>query len=209
MFILTCASQLENNKNSTYQTKDAVLEATYLNERYHQHERSYTIKEQHKEYTVICPEFRKSAKGNSPIVILPDFLISGRHYPVYIYLYAINLYSADPEKGQRWAAAETRKKFGLATFAHTTLGRALKAFVRNIGVEAADAPAYADAMGDASNETEPSRFPAVHDTAVPRIIAAQFLREKLPEAAGQDQEAVASYCTLASEFFKEHGHFLL
>jgi hypothetical protein len=42
-----------------------------------------------------------------------------------VYLYALALYGSAPEKGQRWAAEETRKKFGLATFAHTTLGRAL------------------------------------------------------------------------------------
>ena len=72
----------------------------------------------------MCPECL-SFDGTF-VMVIPHFLIPGRRYPIFVYLYAISLYSANPEMGQRKAAEMTRKLFGLATFAHTTLGRALK-----------------------------------------------------------------------------------
>ena len=42
------------------------------------------------------------------------------------------MYSIDTAGGQRKAAEATRKQFGLSSFAHTTLGRALKTFAHNI-----------------------------------------------------------------------------
>ena len=49
----------------------------------------------------------------------------GRPYPIYVYIYGIILYSTNLEMGQREAAEKTRKQFGLETFSHTTLGRAM------------------------------------------------------------------------------------
>ena len=132
MLILAQCLQLENSKDNICLVQVPELEKQYLDAGYQRCERSYKIKYQRKEYTVICLEFRDDKNSAEPIVIIPEFLIPGRSYPVFVYLYAIALYSGSPEKGQRWAAEETRKYFGLDTFAHTTLGRALKVFVRNI-----------------------------------------------------------------------------
>ena len=60
------------------------------------------------------------------MVILPEYLLPRRRYPIQVYLYAINEYCDDGNKSQRKAAEKAIKLFGLATFAHTTLGRALK-----------------------------------------------------------------------------------
>ena len=129
IYILTQTGQLENCEDKTFRVEAVSLEEKYLNAGYQRYERSYQLKFQHIEYTILCPEFRSDEEDSLPIVVIPEFLIPRRPYPVYVYLYAIDLYSANPEKGQRWAADTTRKYFGLESFAHTTLGRALKAFV--------------------------------------------------------------------------------
>jgi hypothetical protein len=206
MYILARSNPLENHKNSLYRFQDAALEAIYFDAGYHIHERRYEIKCQHKVYFVICSEFRDDANGAEPIVVIPDFVVPGRPYPIYVYLHAIELYSGNPEKGQRWAAGETRRLFGLATFAHTTLGRALKAFVREIGggVKAADgAPAVpADAGGGKKRS-----FPSAQATAGLRKQAARFLGGLLGRA--RREQFVGGICGLARQRHREHCRFLL
>jgi hypothetical protein len=129
MYILSQATPLENSDNKIYRVQIVDLEKEYYATGYQRHERIYKIKYQYKEYSIICPEYRSINKSDETIVIIPEFLIPMRPYPVYVYLYAIDMYSSNPELGQRKVSEMTRKKFGLSHFAHTTLGRALKAFV--------------------------------------------------------------------------------
>jgi hypothetical protein len=206
MFILTQTDWLKNSKDNIYQVQDAELEAKYLGAGYQRYERSYKIKEQHKEYIVICPEFRDDASGAEPIVIIPEFIVPGRPYPVYVYLYAIDLYSSAPEKGQRSAAEETRKFFGLTTFAHTTLGRALKAFIRVID-ECTMTPNETSIETAAGEETKPSGFPTVQATETLRKKAASFLECAIAQTGLQQVFTVC--CELARKWFTEYGHLLL
>lgn len=67
------------------------------------------------------------------MVILPEYLLPRRWYPIQVYLYAINEYCNDGNKSQRKAAEKAIKLFGLTTFAHTTLGRTLKKLYMVIG----------------------------------------------------------------------------
>jgi len=127
MYIITQGAPLGYSEDKIYRVKSPAEEASYTAAGYQRHEREYKITCGHKEYIVICPEYRNDEKGSEPVVIIPDFLMPKRRYPVEVYLYAIDIYSSDNEKGQRKAAEETRKRFDLETFAHTTLGRALKA----------------------------------------------------------------------------------
>jgi hypothetical protein len=206
MFILTRASAIENCKDNILRVHDVATEKRHLDAGYHRHDRNYEITEQCKEYTVVCPEFRNDAKGLEPIVVIPDFLVSGRPYPVYVYLYAIDIYSNAPEKGQRWAAEETRKQFGLETFAHTTLGRALKAFARAIGVAEAATGGAEPGTAD-GGKVEPPHFPTVKKTEALRKQASAFLRSKLGQA--WRQTAAAACGRLAREWFREYQRFLL
>lgn len=228
MYILAQALQIENSENKIYRLQAlephaAELEKQYRDAGYKERERSYKIKYQHKEYTVICLEFRDGKKGGEPIVIIPEFLVPGRPYPIYVYLYAIDLYSGAPEKGQRMAAEETRKYFGLASFAHTTLGRALKAFVRNIeeGTKASEelcakTPDDTGKKGEdveqkanteQCDKVEKPDFPKVRSTEVLRKRAAQFLCGMLTRAV--KKQAIATCLELVRKWFKEHQRFLL
>lgn len=67
------------------------------------------------------------------MVILPEYLLPRKWYPIQVYLYAINEYCNDGNKSQRKAAKKAIKLFGLETFAHTTLGRNLKKLYTVIG----------------------------------------------------------------------------
>jgi hypothetical protein len=205
MFILTQSGQLENSKNNIFRVQDAALEKQYRNAGYQRYERLYKIQESHKEYIVVCPELRNDAMGLEPVVILPDFLVPRRHYPVYVYLYAIDLYCSAPEKGQRQAAEETRKRFGLDTFAHTTLGRALKALAHSIGGNAA-APDEEDVAASGAAPKEPG-FPTVQTTEACRKQAAQFLQRGLIQT--QRRQVALIGCKLAREWFQRRRRFLL
>ena len=200
MFILTSAKHFENCNDSIYRVRDAVLEKNYLDAGYHQHERSYKVKSNYKEYTIICPEFRSSTKGTESVIILPEFLVPGRPYPVYVYMYAIDIYSNAPEKGQRWAAEKTRKKFRLASFAHTTLGRALKSFTHTIGK-------FTGTTADSFQAINKPGFPSTQSTTTLRSQASQFIKSVLPRA--ERQQPIVAYGKLAAAWFREHIRFLL
>ena len=130
LFILTQTEPLNNNKTKEIYVNATKKEKELSEAGYRRYDRVYQITQENNDYIIICPEFRRSGKEDvERIVIIPEYLLPGRHYPVYIYLYAIDLYSRNSKMGQREAAAKTRNFFGLETFAHTTLGRALKDFV--------------------------------------------------------------------------------
>jgi len=204
MYILTCTTPPESWSDNIFLVQDAALESQLLNAGYRRHDRAYIIIDKHRKISVICPEYRNETKGLEPVVIIPDFLVPRRPYPVYVYLYAISLYAEAPDKGQRWAAEETRKHFGLATFSHTTLGRALKSFVRMI-IENARMPEEACPQAE-SNEKTPS-FPSGRSTASLRKLASRFLAKA--EVFIDRRQAAAAYCGLARDWFREYRRFLL
>lgn len=108
------------------------------------------------EKDVVCAAVTDLSTGNS-VVILPAWLSPHRIYPIFVYLFAAAAYLCGGRKSFRKAAAMTRKRFGLATFSHTTLMRALKVLVTiEPALEAADAEDSGEALpgsaGDAARQ---------------------------------------------------------
>jgi len=64
-----------------------------------------------------------------------------RPYPAFVYIFAVVVYTLLDGASQRFAADLTKAAFGLATFDHSTLGRALKHFAKGCGCVGADGPA--------------------------------------------------------------------
>jgi hypothetical protein len=127
--------------------------------------RSYKIEYRHRIYEIICPEYIDE-NCNSTLII-PDFLIPGRKYPVCVYIYAIHLYCSNKWMGQREAARLTKEKFGLASFSHTTLGRTAKVLEQSLLVGTG---------GDVEDKCRPQKgFPTVSDTAARRKLITKFL----------------------------------
>ena len=227
MYTLAQANSLENNEDTIYIVQAPELEEKYQQAGYQKHERSYKLKYQHKEYTVLCPEYRNDEISAEPIIIVPIFFIPRRPYPVHVYLYAIDLYSSNPAMGQREAAETTRKLFGLTHFAHTTLGRALKAFVRNIIEETAptsekccddglretgkeDAVQHASVTKCDEQENDVRKqcaFPTTQATATWRERAARILKENTSWTALK--QFVKACFEFAKEWFKKCRRFLL
>ena len=81
-------------------------------------ERAYTLECGQAVYEVYCPE---TQEDGIRYLILPEFMIPGRPYPIYVYIYAIVLYSSNPKMGQREAAERTGKRFGIEKFSHSTV----------------------------------------------------------------------------------------
>lgn len=153
----------------------------------------------------------KNDPGGEPRVYLPAYMLPHRPYPLGVYLYAIQLYSSNPSAGQRNVAEETRKLFGLETFSHTTLGRAMSAMAGMIDEKEDEAQRPAASENPlpmleghdmADNKREPpttpltlehaadnnrgkKQFPSVADTRERRCCIADFLKERLkpPEGA--------------------------
>jgi hypothetical protein len=215
MYIITQTRPLEKNKGIIFTFEAQELEKEYLGRGYQRRERSYKVRGHHREYIVTCPEFRNEGET---IVIIPDFLVPGRPYPVYVYLYAIDRYSSNPGMGQREAARQTRVQFGLGSFAHTTLGRALKAFAAKneaatdtSGFEAArpngKGPAAPfEAASQEGGRAAAAAFPSARQTAPRRRQAAQILGGQAPP--GQ-QEPAGRYLKLVWEAFRRNRRLLL
>ena len=146
---------------------------------------------------------------------------------MHVYLYAIDLYSSNPAMGQREAAETTKKFFGLAHFAHTTLGRALKVFVRNTedaiaetseeccddGLPEAGKEDVVQHTSDAKRDGQENDvekqfcFPTTQATAVWRERAARILKGKISWTCLK--QFIEACFEFAKEWFKEHCRFLL
>jgi len=214
MYILTQGSPLENSKNGTYHVQSAALEKEYSDADYECRERVYKITYKHRDYAVHCMEFRNDKDGQEAVMIIPDFLIPGRRYPVEVYLYAIDIYSSNPAKGQRWAAEDTRNRFGLETFAHTTLGRALKTLVCSLNIvsECADSEgtgnmALPSERCRSSAEANCHGIPAVHATRILRERASRFLRGHMP--CLDVRACISGYRRISREWYCGHRRLLL
>ena len=154
------------------------------------------------EYEVICLEiWKKGDKEHS--LIIPAFLLPHRIYPTYVYAFAINLYSSNPELSQRKVAEETRKKYDLETFAHTTIGRAMKTLANALSetsakdIESGEKAAQ-ETVQHKSNVglDHDGRFPSVQDTDIIREIVKSFFYEKLKSRCQEWFKAACDYIAI-------------
>jgi len=191
MYTITHSCDLENQK--VYEIKivppeeNAVIFETAKLVCYHR----YHIEYRRFEHEVVCPEYM--TEDGTCVVVIPWFLIPGRPYPIQVYLYASDLYSAKPNIGQRAVSEATRVKFNLKTFSHTTVGRSFKALEQSrqkalesrFGEEMKtcgdENPSPDSVTKDIASEVqkttkETRRFPSALDTAMRRKAMSEFLQ---------------------------------
>ena len=99
-------------------------------------ERRYVIEYKSKEHEVVCPEY--GGGSDESCIVMPCYLIPGRRYPSFVYLYAICLYSSNKSMSQRAVAKATREEFGLSKFSHSTVCRAFSALERLANAQVRD-----------------------------------------------------------------------
>lgn len=110
--------------------------------------RSYRLEFQYKDIIIECPII---LNGQKPVgVIMPAFKFPYRHYPCFVYLYAVALYLANTST--RKAALKTKTQFGLEKFSHTTILRVLHALLPKVEnlTRALDVPVAAQAESPSS-----------------------------------------------------------
>ena len=177
-------------------------------------QRAYKLQCGREAYEIHCPEVQTE---NGRVLIVPTLIIPGMRYPVYVYIYAVTVYSANPEMGQREAAKLTKEYFGLETFSHTTLGRAMKK------VEALIADgAEGTGSESATQQREARRFPSVEEMQERKKAVLSYIKEaagkeglalpepKPPQPRPPYTGAFIDACHRISAYaYKKHGRLLL
>jgi hypothetical protein len=153
--------------------------------------REYQLTTEHGKNDVVCMEiWKKGDKEHS--LIIPSFLIPKRNYPIYVYIFAINLYSSNPKLGQRKVAKETRKEFNLKTFAHTTVGRAMKTLAETLtktaveNNETVEEKRLTEQNKANTGTIHKKRFPSVQDTNTRREMVKSFFYDRLKNRCQQE-----------------------
>ena len=158
----------------------------YIDQGYHYRERVYKITIEHSDYEVTCAEIWK--KGDKEhTVIIPAFLAPLRKYKLEVYIFAVNLYSGDPDMSQRAAAEKTKEHFKLEKFSHTTIGRVMKKLSERLNESEAAVEVTAEGQEEkpeadkvvVEEERPKKRVMSVRDTQQRREAVKIFLKGKL------------------------------
>ena len=183
--IITDKKRIETTSSKVFHVSTPTQEKTLLDEKAALRERTYSLQCGWSVYSIVCPEIQKVENQNIiKYLTIPEFLIPRRPYPVYVYIYAIVQYSSNPAMGQRNAAEATRKRFGLKTFSHTTLGRAMKR-LEALTKTNEDKPERVNEIKE-SQLPGPRHFPSVELTGKRRAAVLSYLQE----ASGEDSQLI-------------------
>jgi len=178
--IITHSGRIENIGNTKFEKFSALTsktESTYYTEGLKFRKRMYQLKFGLIRIDVYCPEINVEYSANGlkylKYLILPEFVVPGRRFPIYIYIFAIMTYCANKKMGQREAAKRTREYFGLKTFSHTTLGRTMKKLEQLIKKHDGEMKT----QEEATEEPEPAKkkFPTVEQTKARKDRVASYL----------------------------------
>ena len=188
--ILTETKRIENKGSWIYKILTPEIEQLCRDESLKMREHESKLHCGRIDVEVRYCEIREQAAPNGcAYLIIPEFLVPGRPYPIYIYLYAIATYSLNPTMGQREAAKRTRERFELKTFSHTTLGRAMKALEKQIDEN--ESERQETGITVEAGSTEDKKFPTVDQMKDRKEKVAAYLKkasagdESLAQEAGQ------------------------
>ena len=106
---------------------------------YHSQQISYKHRRVAITYLQVC----EPASGAS-ISLIPWFMVPGRPFPVFVYIYAIWHYYSTGRKSLSVSAAVTGKLFGIKGFNKSTVSRNIKAMGNFIDISQIDRPLAAD-----------------------------------------------------------------
>ena len=186
--ILTEIKRIENKGSKKYTVLTPQLERICQEEAITLKEHVNSLNCGWIDVEVVYPEIHdQESPSDGGYIIIPEILIPGRPYPIYVYLYAITTYSFNPAMGQREAAKRTQERFGLKTFSHTTLGRAIKRLEKNINNNEGEPRAPEDPVE--GSESESKAFPTVNQIKERKEKVASYLKKASAEDISLSQEA--------------------
>jgi len=193
IYILAENGRIENTGNEANRILTSEEHAR-LTEKAGMKKRAYKQDSGRIDVEVECLEIKDEENaGKKRSLAVPEFLIPGRRYPIYIYLFAIVTYCLNPRMGQREASKRTRERFDLKTFSHTTLGRALKRLEKLI-------EDYKDESESEEDHCEApaasaGRFPTVKQMKKRKKKVSIYLKKAAADDSSLKQEA-AQLCRL-------------
>ena len=173
--------QIITDKARIETTSDKIFRVLAPEQKQALKERAFALECGQAVYEIYCPEIQDDG---ILYLIVPEFMIPGRPYPIYVYIYAIMLYSSNPKMGQREAAEKTGKRFGIEKFSHSTVCRAMKRLEALIKTDRNEPEP--DNETKEPQQPDAGRFPSVEDTAKRRDTVLSYLNE----ASGQDGQLV-------------------
>jgi hypothetical protein len=88
----------------------------------------------------------QNPKTGLSISIIPWFVVAGRPYPIFTYVYAIGHYQRAGKKSLEESAAAVRKLFGISNFHKSTVSRSLSAMEEFIDTSRLGQPLLAEAF---------------------------------------------------------------
>jgi hypothetical protein len=200
------------NTNINVLTKEEIK--AYQKSGFKCREEIHQLTSGHIEYQIICVEiWQKGDKEHS--LLIPPFFFPHRGYPAYVYAYAINLYSSDPQLSQREVAEKTRKKYDLKTFAHTTVGRAMKALsnalkeTAAIDSETENGERAVDENQISAGTNHAGGIPTVQDTKGQREIVKSYYGGRLKDYIQAGFQGFQGACKCVSIYWYTHFFQLL
>jgi hypothetical protein len=78
------------------------------------------------------------------VSLIPWFMVAGRPYPIFAYVYAIGHYQRAEQKSLEQSAAAVRKLFGIGSFHKSTVSRSISAMTEFINKSKLDRPMSID-----------------------------------------------------------------
>jgi hypothetical protein len=121
------------------------------------------------------------------ISMMPWFVVVGRPYPIFAYIYAIGHYQKAEVKSLGETAAAVRKLFGISGFHKSTVSRSLSAMAGFIDASGLDRPLAAEGLkkaGSAASRAEPDKPGESAIDAISEILASYPSLEALEREIG-------------------------
>ena len=143
------------------------------------------IEYMHNKIEITFPQVSDPITGIE-ISIIPWFMLIGRPYPIFTYIYAIWHYHTSNEKSQRLSAAAAGKIFGVSSFNKSTLCRNMKAMKKIFNIFQIDRPL----------STRVREAPSIEDMVahIPKILkegpSIEMLKEMYGDRASQLPERI-------------------
>jgi hypothetical protein len=131
LIITLTNTEFNNTGNEIYTIKPEELQLLRSIGVISKKNKIYTLSFNYRDFQLHCPLFE--FRPGKTAVIWPSFKLPHRPYPCFIYLYAVTRYLTT-KMSMRLVAEEVRKKFGLQTFSHSTISRALKKLIQQINI---------------------------------------------------------------------------
>ncbi len=196
LIITLTNTEFNTHGNEIYTIKPEELELLRRAGAISKKSKRYTLTFNYRDFQLHCPLFE--FRPGKTAVIWPSFKLPRRPYPCFIYLYAVTRYLST-KMSMRLVAEEVRKKFGLETFSHSSIARALKKFLQKVS----DHQECIMIMTQKSNEIEPVRRKNQDDSFHQK---ARALLKMLSPVLTQ---TIISGCLLAYLFYNLTAQFIL